>query len=133
MGEAGNDLVFGGDGNDTLYGEAGDDHLRGDGGDDTLIGSDGTNILVGGAGNDVFVHGPASAAGAIDTIYEFTRLPGDSDVIHFLPGSFASFEAVMAASQQVGADVQIRASATDGFNRVDTSLSVLVAADFLFG
>ena len=133
VGEAGNDLAFGGDGNDTFYGEGGDDHLRGDGGDDTLIGGEGTNILVGGAGNDVFVHGPAGAAGAIDVIYEFTRLPGDSDVIRFLPGSFASFEAMMAASQQVGADVQIRASATDGITLVATSLSALVAADFLFG
>ena len=51
-GNAGDDILTGGDGDDKLYGGAGDDELNGGEGDDYLAGKYGEDELSGGAGND---------------------------------------------------------------------------------
>jgi Ca2+-binding RTX toxin-like protein len=51
-GEAGDDLLIGGDLNDLLNGGRGDDFLFGRGGDDILIGGPGDDYLNGGSGNN---------------------------------------------------------------------------------
>lgn len=56
-GGAGNDLIRGGDGNDRLDGGAGDDVLSGEVGSDLLYGRNGNDILIGGDGNDNFYGG----------------------------------------------------------------------------
>jgi Ca2+-binding RTX toxin-like protein len=57
FGDAGNNVILGGEERDYLYGQAGDDVLVGGGGDDELIGTGwdaGKDTYIGGAGNDSF-------------------------------------------------------------------------------
>ncbi|MBI0534966.1 calcium-binding protein [Roseomonas sp. KE2513] len=147
VGGTGNDLIFGGDDDDTLYGEDGNDQLRGDNGndlliagagndtlaggagDDVLLGDTGNDVLFGEAGNDRFVFGPNTGA---DTIADFGQVPGNRDVIQFQPGTLGSFGAVLAASQQVGANVVIHISVVDSVTLTNVSLASLSASDFLF-
>jgi Ca2+-binding RTX toxin-like protein len=56
-GEAGNDVLIGGDGPDVLTGGDGDDVLLGGDGDDSLDGGPGDDVLIGGDGNDIEVDG----------------------------------------------------------------------------
>ncbi len=44
-GDAGNDIIDGGDGDDTIYGEGGDDVLTGGDGSDTVYGGDGDDVI----------------------------------------------------------------------------------------
>jgi Ca2+-binding RTX toxin-like protein len=60
-GEAGADLLIGGDARDLLMGGDGDDDLSGGGGDDPLVGGAGNDTAEGGAGSD-YLFGPAFAA-----------------------------------------------------------------------
>ncbi len=52
-GEAGNDIISGGDGDDEIYGKAGDDTLSGDAGDDNIYGGADRDLILGGAGDTV--------------------------------------------------------------------------------
>lgn len=55
-GEAGNDVLRGGDGlNDTLDGGIGEDALFGRGGNDSMVGGDGNDYFEGGRGNDILL------------------------------------------------------------------------------
>lgn len=82
-GQAGNDLItggdsfsylYGGDGNDTLLGGAGNDQLTGNNGNDSLDGGAGSDLMVGGDGveadadgNDTLLGGPGGT-GDTDTL-----------------------------------------------------------------
>ncbi|MBN8919119.1 MAG: hypothetical protein J0H62_00075 [Rhizobiales bacterium] len=107
MGDAGNDLLYGGndndtliggDGNDTLYGDAGADFLQGDAGADILYGGDGNDtlnggagadILYGGAGKDLFVFARGEAQG--DTVADFLGFEsGGGDMLIFSGYGLAS-------------------------------------------
>jgi Ca2+-binding RTX toxin-like protein len=143
----GNDLAFGGDDNDVLYGEAGDDQLRGDAGDDMIFGGEGSDVLVGGEGNDVivseagndqifgeagddrFVFGFSNGA---DVIFDFGQAAGNEDVIQFQPGTFDSYASILAAVQQVGADVVITVTPADSLTLANVSLGSLTEGDFVF-
>jgi Ca2+-binding RTX toxin-like protein len=89
MGQADNDMLFGGVGNDSVYGNAGDDRLEGGTGTDTLYGGDGNDVLrpgpgndklFGGAGNDRFIVDGLGAANA-DIVKDF----GSGDKLDFSP------------------------------------------------
>lgn len=84
--------VDGGKGNDTLIGSGNGEDLRGGNGDDTLEGRGGNDRLTGAAGNDHFIFG---ANFGHDTIVDFTPGLGAGEQIHFAPGTFASFGAVV--------------------------------------
>jgi serralysin len=155
-GGAGDDTLYGGDGNDTLKGGAGNDILSGEGGNDTLNGGGGNDQLNGGAGddtitgateNDVIEGGAGNdkltgAAGndnflfragfGHDTITDFTAGPGISDVIEFHDGMFGNFEAVVAASHQVGNNVEIDVDAATSILLKGVTLASLNQNDFAF-
>ena len=52
QGEAGNDIIYGGNGKNNIKGEAGNDEIHGGAGNDTLKGNNGTDILYGDSGKD---------------------------------------------------------------------------------
>jgi serralysin len=155
-GGAGDDTLYGGDGNDTLKGGAGNDILFGEAGNDTLNGGGGNDRLNGGAGNDIItgaaendvIEGGAGndkltgAAGndtfvfragfGQDTITDFTAGPGTDDVIEFHDGMFGSFEAVVAASHQVGNTVEIDVDAATSIVLKGVTLASLNQNDFAF-
>ncbi len=94
FGNAGDNMIHGGDGADTLAGDGGDDMLYGEAGDDMLLTGDGTDTLYGGGGDDLYLIGLAE--GPADTIFDHeganrlrvdgtggleARLDGDSLVV----------------------------------------------------
>lgn len=82
-------------GNDTLIGTSNGDDLRGGEGDDTLNGRGGNDRLTGGKGGDHFVF---ETGFGHDTIVDFTPGLGLGDRIHFAPGTFAGFGAIVFAT-----------------------------------
>jgi Ca2+-binding RTX toxin-like protein len=60
FGDAGDDLIIGGQTMDRLQGGGGDDTLRGEGGGDLLIGGAGDDHIIGGPGDDVIHQGSPS-------------------------------------------------------------------------
>ncbi|WP_172599275.1 peroxidase family protein [Rhizobium leguminosarum] len=79
-GNAGNNVISGGNAGDTLNGADGNDTLNGGGGADVLNGGIGNDILVGGAGNDThtggagadqFVFNTSLTTAGVDTIADF--------------------------------------------------------------
>ncbi|WP_052402073.1 choice-of-anchor I family protein [Muricoccus aerilatus] len=144
----GNDLAFGGADGDALYGELGDDHLRGDAGTDTIFGGLGNDILVGGDGDDFILGAEGDdalygeggrdvyifeAASGRDLIYGFGQVGADDDLLQFQPGTFVTFQQVMAASRQESNNVVISLSGTDTVTLTGISLSSLSESDFIFG
>jgi predicted extracellular nuclease len=124
IGGRGNDRLDGGNGNDRLDGGLGDDRLAGGNGNDTLAGGAGNDFLAGGNGSDTFTF--ASGFGQ-DTVSDF----GPGDHIGFAGGVFQNFQAVQAASHQVGADTVITLDPADTIVLQDVSLGSLHANDFL--
>lgn len=112
-GGTGDDVMAGGNGEDSLAGGAGDDVLDGGNGRDTLNGGAGDDVLTGGNGPDKFVFEDGFGD---DIITDFGR----HDRIQFADELFASPDAVLMASEQVGEDTVI----TAGTNSV-TLLGVL--------
>lgn len=60
VGNALDNMIFGGMGKDTLYGGSGDDYLVGNAGNDKIYGQNGNDTLWGGIGNDTLVGGTGS-------------------------------------------------------------------------
>jgi serralysin len=116
-GGGGNDRLMGGNGNDQLYGSVGNDHLDGGNGKDTLDGGAGDDVLTGGNGPDLFVF---HVGFGHDVVIDFKN----NDRVQFDNGLFQSPEAVLAASQQVGADTVITAG-TNTVTLVGVQLSNL--------
>ena len=108
--------------NDTLTGTTGNNVITGLGGNDTLTG---------GGGNDTFVFGPNFGK---TTITDFTADPTSSehDQISFDHNTFADFEAVIAASAQVGADTVISVDADHSVTLTNVNLSTLHHDAFTF-
>jgi Ca2+-binding RTX toxin-like protein len=121
--------VDGGSGNDTLVGSAFADDLRGGNGNDRLTGGGGNDKLTGGSGQDTFTFG---AGFGQDKILDFALSGSSADVIQFGAGTFADFNAVKAAMQQVGSDVVITLDAGNTITIANVSVSQLQANDFLF-
>lgn len=101
---------------------------------DNLTGSSGKNILTGGKGNDTMTGGGSAdifvykTGYGRDTITDFQNNADDIDVRSY---NFASVNAVLSKSSQVGNDVQIKFSATDVIVLKNFDLSDLNATDFL--
>jgi Ca2+-binding RTX toxin-like protein len=121
----GSGIISGGNGGETLDGRGGDDFLFAGNGSDRLIGGDGNDQLTGGNGGDTFVLGPGFGH---DEITDFTN----ADRIEFDGGLFGSFQAVQAASQQVGNDTVITLDADDSITLQGVALKSLRANDFRF-
>ena len=94
---------------------AGDDWLADGTGNDTRTGDNGSDTLVFGAG---FGH---------DVVTDFRS----GDHIAFQDGVFSNFQAVLNASQQVGADVVITLDSGDVVTLQHVQLASLHASDFL--
>jgi predicted extracellular nuclease len=142
-GEDGLDLLFGGDGNDQIGGGAGSDTLRGEDGNDRMQGNDGDDSLNGGDGNDDVAggHGADTLTGGRgnddlvfealfghDVVTDFGR----NDRIELHDGLFGSFQAVLAASQQVGGNTVITLDADNTITLQGVSRNSLEANDFRF-
>ncbi|MFG7486013.1 right-handed parallel beta-helix repeat-containing protein [Methylorubrum rhodesianum] len=115
-------------GNDTLNGFAGDDNLYGGAGNDRLDGGSGTDHLWGGAGADHFVF---KAGNGVDWIEDFQLKGPVQDVVEVSKAMFSSFNALLAAAHDVGADVAITSGA-DTLWLADVHKAQLSANDFLF-
>jgi Ca2+-binding RTX toxin-like protein len=124
-GDAGNDSLSGGNGDDVMDGGAGNDDLSGGNGDDILIGGTGHDVMTGGNGSDLFVF---EAGFGLDTVTDFHG----SDHIQFHSDLFHDFQAVLAASQQVGGDTVITLDAANTITLHNVQLTSLQANDFLF-
>ena len=126
-GGTGNDELHGGEGRDILVGGDGADSLHGDAAADTLTGGAGDDQLEGGLGSDVFVFSPHFGN---DVISDFgTRGVHDAIEFHSL---FANFDAMLAHTTQVGADVVIRYDADDSLTLKGVALKTLDVHDFHF-
>ena len=125
IGGNGSGIISGGNGGETLDGRGGDDFLFGGNGSDRLIGGDGDDRLTGGNGGDTFVFGTRFGH---DMITDFSQ----ADSIEFDGGLFGSFEAVEAASQQVGNDTVITLDPSDTITLQDVALKSLRASHFSF-
>jgi len=117
-----------GKGNDMITGTDFADDIRGGVGNDLITGGAGDDVLNGGGGNDIFVFG---AGFDHDTITGFAAGLTVGDAIKF-EGLFADYDSVLAASQQVGANVVITVSPSDTITLTQVALSNLAANDFLF-
>jgi Ca2+-binding RTX toxin-like protein len=117
-------IIAAGNGGETLDGKGGDDFLFGGNGSDRLIGGDGNDRLTGGNGQDTFVFGPGFGH---DTITDFTP----ADRIEFDGGLFQNFQAVQAASQQVGNDTVITLDDNNSITLQGVALHSLHANDFI--
>lgn len=108
---------------DTLAGSAGHDRLVGNADANTLSGAAGDDTLYGGGDDDCFVVGQG-----LDVIADFT----DGDLID-LSGvaGLDSFAQVLAAGQQVGADVVFHFGNNNGVTLRGVEKDDLVAADFV--
>ena len=122
-GGRGDDSLTGGNGNDMLFGSAGIDTLVGGNGEDTVNGGAGDDDLTGGNGADLFVF---NVGFGDDVITDFKN----NDRIQFDDELFASPEAVLAASEQVGDDTVITAG-TNTVTLLDVQASSLQVDDFL--
>jgi Ca2+-binding RTX toxin-like protein len=117
-------IITAGNGGETLDGKGGDDFLFGGNGNDRLIGGDGNDRLTGGNGQDTFVF---AAGFGHDTITDFTP----ADRIEFDGHIFRNFQAIEAASQQVGNDTVITLDDQNSITLQNVALSSLHAHDFI--
>jgi hypothetical protein len=117
----------GAEGNDVLHG--GINSVRGSGFSDAIRGSTGNDTLIGNAGNDAFVYITPNVGN--DQITDFVAGAGTDDFIQFDNDVFANFNAVMAASSQVGADTVITISPGNTITLQNVSLASLHQDDFL--
>jgi Ca2+-binding RTX toxin-like protein len=118
----GNNSFVGGNGNDNVVVGNGNNVLTGGNGNDTFHVGAGNNILTGGSGNDTFVF--AANLGK-DVVTDFNH----GDTIEF-DGVFQNFQAVLAASHQVGADTVIALDAQHSVTLQHVTLTSLHASDF---
>jgi Ca2+-binding RTX toxin-like protein len=119
----GNNVLTGGDGNDSLTVGNGNNDVSGGNGDDIFHFGTGNNTIAGGSGNDTFVF--ASGFGK-DVISDFSH----GDHIEF-DGVFQNFQAVQAATHQVGADTVISVDPAHSITLHDVVATSLHASDFL--
>ena len=110
--------LTGNTGANTLSGNAAANVLNGLAGADTLIGGDGNDTLTGGLGNDVFKFDSvlSNAGTNTDTITDFSRVAGNTDLVHL---SQAIFDQVGIAGVQLDATAFFTGTAAhDGTDRI---------------
>jgi hypothetical protein len=111
-----------------LIGTAGDDVINGTTGNDFFNGLAGDDVLNGGPGDDAFRF---SAGFGQDVVVGFTAGAAGDDVIEFA-GVLSGFDAVLAASRQVGPNVIIEVDDENGIALIDVALASLNQDDFRF-
>ena len=116
---------------ENLTGSQFNDTLRGNSGNNTITGLAGNDTLTGGGGNDTFVFLPGFGR---DTITDFRVGPNSvaHDLIAFDHTIFADFDAMLAASTQVGASTVITVDAQNTITLANVSLGSLHHDDFAF-
>lgn len=116
---------------ENLTGSEFNDTLRGSSGNNVITGLAGNDKLTGAGGDDTFVFLPGFGN---DTITDFMAGPnsGPHDLIAFDHTIFADFDAVAAASAQVGANTVITVDAQNTVTLVNVSLGSLHHDDFAF-
>jgi Ca2+-binding RTX toxin-like protein len=115
-------------GNDRANGGGGNDTIGGNTGNDTLNGGRGNDFLTGGADNDTFVF---SLRFGKDFVIDFVAGAATEDVIKFDKDLFKTFDQVIAASSQDGANVVI-VKGSNTVTLVNVNLVDLHADDFSF-
>jgi Ca2+-binding RTX toxin-like protein len=104
FGDAGDNILIGGEKDDAIFGYGGNDYLQGNGGNDylygdqdidTLVGDAGNDILMGGVGNDTLIGGADADSftffslwEGIDTIKDFNWV--EEDKIHIYASGFGA-------------------------------------------
>lgn len=126
---SGNDRILGGYQSDLLYGEAGDDVISGGSGFDTINGGSGNDTLHGNFNADRFIFEDGHGH---DIIVDFEALSKPEKIDFSDLSTMNDLGMVLAASQQLGADVLITTSATSSILLQDVALSDLDADDFVF-
>ncbi|WP_394689335.1 nidogen-like domain-containing protein [Hoeflea sp.] len=111
--------------NDFGFGNEASNYIYGLGGNDYLDGRTGNDFLFGGTGNDTFHF---MAGYGRDTVGDFNGGSGLGDRLD-LQGVFGSFAAVIAASTQVGANLEIALNGTDVLVLNNFSISNFAADD----
>ncbi|NQV58040.1 MAG: pre-peptidase C-terminal domain-containing protein, partial [Alphaproteobacteria bacterium] len=106
-----NDTLVGNDGANTLNGAQGDDNLTGLGGDDLFV----------------FTNG-----GGDDTVTDFTAGAGSDDVLDVSDFGFADLSALLAATNDAGANTVITLDGDDSITLIGVQEAHLHADDFLF-
>ena len=125
---AGTDTIIG---FENLTGSQFNDTLRGNSGNNVITGLAGNDKLTGAGGNDTFVFFPGFGK---DIITDLTAGPNSvpHDVIAFDHTMFADFDAVLAASAQVGTSTVITFDAQNMVTLVNVSVGSLHHDDFAF-
>ena len=116
---------------ENLTGSQFNDILKGNAGNNVIAGLGGNDKLTGAGGNDTFVFLPGFNK---DTVTDFTAglNSGPHDLIAFDHTIFADFDAVMAASTQVGASTVISFDAQNTVTLANVNLGTLHHDDFAF-
>ena len=113
-----------------ITGNGGANTLNGGDGADTLIGAGGNDTLTGGLGNDTFYF---AAGFGQDTITDFSAGSGVADIISLSLGTaFDSYDEIIAATSQVGADAVITIDGASKITLTGILATALVADDFAF-
>ena len=140
IGGRGNNTIDGGDGNDTITVADGNNTVKGGTGNDTITAGNGNNVIDGGDGNDTIHVGSGNntlTGGSGNDNFVFAANLGKDVVTDFAHGDtiefdhvFQNFQAVLAASHQVGADTVIAVDAQHSVTLEHVTLSSLHASDF---
>ena len=112
-----------------IRGTSGNDTLGGAGGNDTYYGAAGNDTITTGGGQDIIVFG---ANFGMDTVKDFSAGLGATDVLEFHDGLFTDFQAVLAASAQVGSNTVITYDAFNILTLEGVSLANLHEDDVRF-
>ena len=116
---------------ENLTGSQFNDTLTGTSANNTLTGLSGNDTLTGAGGNDTFVFLPGFGK---DTITDFTAGPnsGPHDLIALDHTMLADFDAVMAATTQVGANAVITVDTENTITLANVNVINLHHDDFAF-
>ena len=116
---------------ENLIGSQFNDTLTGTSGNNVINGLAGNDRLTGAGGNDTFLF---NANFGRDTVTDFAAGPNSvqHDLITFDHALFADFDAVMAATSQVGADTVITVDAENAVTLLNVNMSSLHRDDFAF-
>lgn len=128
-GTSNNDTLLGWASYDNIDGGAGNDVINGNNGEDRIVGGAGNDTLTGGSGSDIFIFRDGFG---FDTVTDFAVGAASDDVIEFGDGLFVDFAAVIAASQQVGSNVEITVDGSNGILLNNVTLANFHADDFRF-
>lgn len=119
----------GGRASDALYGNAISNVISGGDGGDYIDGRGGNDVIVGGTGDDAFLLGPDSG---LDRIRDFTAGGTEDRIVIVWDASYGTFDQIMAAAQQQGANTVITLAAGIGVVLEGVNKADLTAADFVF-